>query len=313
MYKVGVIGAGKVGVSLSRYFFSNSDRTCDTHCSQQKKQSDSEDVYAGNLENYIFQGFYSKSFHSAQNAAEVTGSEVYDAVENLVEKCDVLFITTPDDEIKTVWGEISSFFIENKIICHCSGSLSSEVFFGAEEKGAKVCSLHPLLAISNKAESYMDLKDAFFSLEGDEYAIAFFSELLDRRGNRYKILSQQDKTKYHVASVFMSNLIIGMYQMASELLESYGFSEDDVLQGFKTLATGNMSGLMEKGARESLTGPAERCDIGTITKHLNTLSNDGYKDIETVYRLLTLEIIKTAKEKNPERDYTQLERVLLKK
>lgn len=307
MYKVGVIGAGKVGVSLGKYFFSNSNSESSSFCDESNLDIPIEGDY-GVVGNYKLQGFYSQSYDSAVSAANFTDSESFSSLENLVKRCDILFITTPDDRIQSVWEEISGFFIEDKIICHCSGSLSSKVFFDAEIKKAKVCSMHPLMAISSRETSYLDLQEAFFSIEGNEDAIGVLTGLLDEKGNLYKALNGSDKTKYHVASVFMSNLIIGMYHVASGLLESYGFSEEEALHGFRTLAMGNMENLMKNGEIKSLTGPVERCDIGTITKHLNSL--DEERNAREIYRLLSLEILGIAKGKNTNRDYSELENIL---
>lgn len=310
MYKVGVIGAGKVGVSLGKYFFSNFDPVFSEDSCKEMSADTPQNMCTASTEDYVLQGFYSRSCESAVSAARLTNSESYLSLKTLVKQCDVLFITTPDDAIQSVWEEISKLFIENKVICHCSGSLSSEVFFDVERTGAKVCSIHPLMAINSRELSYRDLSEAFFTLEGNGEAVNFFAELLSLKGNRYKILESSDKTKYHAASVFMSNLIIGMYNVALKLLKDYGFSEEEAMEGFKTLALGNMAKLMEKGRFKSLTGPVERCDVGTVTKHLTALSDLQDRNAMEIYRLLSLEVVDVAKEKNRDRDYSKLERIL---
>ena len=54
--------------------------------------------------------------------------------------------------------------------------------------------------------------------------------------------------------------------------------------------------------------PAERADVDTVDAHLQTLSGDDRE----IYRLLTKKIVALAKQKNPERDYEQLEAHLMK-
>ena len=259
MYNIGIIGAGKVGVSLGRYL--------------------------SGLEYTNLVGYYSRSLDSSAYAAKVTNSGKFTSIEKLVEKSNVILITTPDDQISEIWSTISKFSIQNKIVCHCSGSLSSEIFFDISSKGASGCSMHPILAISSKENSYKDLASAFFTLEGQDEAIEFFSKVLDSKGNKYKVLSSREKTKYHISSVFISNLII---------------------------AIGNMNKLFAIGPQDALTGPVERNDLGTVERHLKALDHDHYDNIEKIYRLLSLELVDLAREKNCDRDYSRLENLLLK-
>lgn len=286
MYKVGIIGAGKVGISVGLYFF--------------------------NTDEFEISGYYSKSLDSIKYASKVTNSAQFNNLEKLVNKSDILIITTPDDSISEVWEKVSHFNIQNKIICHCSGSLSSEIFFDISSKGAHGCSLHPLMAISSKENSYKDMNNTFFTLEGDKKAIEVIEKLLISKNNQYKIIHTMDKTKYHLASVFLSNLVLSLGNISLGLLEEYGFDEKDALNAFSSLAIGNLKNFFEKGVVDSITGPVERNDIGTIENHLKSISSDNYIDVDKIYRLLSLEIIKIAEKKHKDRDYKNLKGLLRK-
>lgn len=286
MYKVGIIGAGKVGISVGLYFF--------------------------NTDEFEISGYYSKSLDSIKYASKMTNSAQFNNLEKLVNKSDILIITTPDDSISEVWEKVSHFNIQNKIICHCSGSLSSEIFFDISSKGAHGCSLHPLMAISSKENSYKDMNNTFFTLEGDKKAIEVIEKLLISKNNQYKIIHTMDKTKYHLASVFLSNLVLSLGNISLGLLEEYGFDEKDALNAFSSLAIGNLKNFFEKGVVDSITGPVERNDIGTIENHLKSISSDNYIDVDKIYRLLSLEIIKVAEKKHKDRDYKNLKGLLRK-
>ena len=154
--KVGFVGAGKVGFSLGKFFAENS-KACEA---------------AGlNSDNQIqVTGYYSRHRESAQEAAEFTNSKFYKDVELLVKDSDAIFLTVPDGAIKSTYDRIKVFDITNKQICHCSGALSSgEVFSDAGERGACGYSIHPLFPVSDKLNSYREMPDAFFCLEGDDF------------------------------------------------------------------------------------------------------------------------------------------------
>ena len=172
--------------------------------------------------------------------------------------------------------------------------------------------MHPILAISSKENSYKDLSSAFVTLEGQDKAIEFFSRVLDSKRNKYKVLSKTEKTKYHISSVFISNLIIAMGNISIKLLGDYDFSQEEALDALKSLAVGNMDKFFARGPQDALTGPVERNDLGTVEKHLKALSDDKYENVEKIYRLLSLELVGIAREKNCDRDYSNLENLLLK-
>ena len=296
MYNIGFIGAGKVGVSLGRYLFEDcpNARLC---------------------------GYYSRSIESSNYAAKITNSAQFNNLEKLIEKCNILIITTSDDAIADVWGELSNFNIQNKIVCHCSGSLSSEIFFDISSKGSFACSMHPLKAINSKESSYKDLKDSYFTLEGDTQAVDIMKSFLQYKGNPYKLMTSADKRSYHLASVFMSNLMIAMGNISVKLLAKYGFSEEESLMALSSLSIGNINRMFEVGLEDALTGPLERSDIETIKNHLSSLSDDkdckGLDEdslvrIEKIYRLLSLDLLEVAQKKHPDRNYSDIEDLLKK-
>lgn len=285
MYKIGVIGAGKVGVTLVNYFKSKNSM-------------------------YIFTGFYSKNIHTAKYAANITNTFVYNTLNEIISNNDIIFITVPDDSIKIVWESIKKLNYKNKIYCHCSGSLSSEIFSEVSNLQSYGVSLHPLVAVNSKEESYKTFDKVFFTLEGDTYAIKILENLLLISNNKYKILNNTNKTKYHLAAVMISNLVIGLGNSAVELLKDYGFTQEEAINALENLAKNNINNFFENGSVSALTGPIERNDKDTIKRHLSSIENNLLT--KNIYKYLSLNILEIAKIKNKDRDYKNLE-ILLNK
>ena len=283
--RIGFIGAGKVGCSLGKYL----------------KES------AGDWQ---IVGYYSRSTSSAKDAAVFTDSRVIDQVELLAQMADAIFITTPDSAIGEIWEMLCACNIplEDKIIVHCSGLLASTVFTGAAERGVTVASLHPFYAVSDRYHSYETLSEAYFTLEGSGERMEEFRELLTASGLMIRQIDAAAKTAYHAAASVGSNLMVGLTELAINLLLRCGFDREQARMALRPLMQGNLDAIMEKDTVEALTGPAERADVATVETHLQTLSGD---DCE-IYRLLTGKLVALAKQKNPERDYEQLERCLMK-
>ncbi len=276
--KTGFIGAGKVGCSLGKLLA---------------------------IRGAEVTGYYDRDTEAAADAAKFTDSACYETAEELVRSCDVLFITVPDGLISRVFEEVSRFDIRGKFICHCSGSLSSqEVFAGAKEAGAWAYSFHPLFAVSDRFETYRELADAFFTLEGDPERIGDMSGFLAKAGLTFQIIDPASKTKYHLAAVYASNLMLALIGEAVQLLQECGFDEADARQAITPLVMGNVQHALNVGPAGALTGPVERGDITTLEKHLGVTDSEEDREL---YRLLSRRLVRLAKEKHPERDYTELE------
>lgn len=276
--KIGFIGAGKVGFSLGKYF-----------CEHGLEVT----------------GYYSRNFQSAKEAAAFTSSAAYENRSELVANSDVLFLTVTDYAIADTYAAVCEEDIRGKIICHCSGALTAEsVFSDIERHGAAGFSVHPLIAVSSRYDSYRQLADVFFTLEGSESRREEFREWLKTAGLNVQCIPADAKVKYHCAAAIASNQVIALFAQSQQLLTECGFSQDTARQALVPLFLGNARQTAESGPANALTGPVERGDKGTIEKHLKVL--DCSED-KLLYLLLSKKLLKTAKEKHPSRDYSSIE------
>ena len=125
-------------------------------------------------------------------------------------------------------------------------------------------------------------------------------------GNPVKIISEDNKSKYHASCVYVSNLVIALVNMGADLLTESGFKKEEAINSLMPLFMNNANNIAERGLIDSLTGPIERNDITTVMKHLNVLSNEA-KDI---YKLLSLGLINIAEEKYENNDYGNIKKIL---
>ncbi len=276
----GFIGAGKVGCSLGKYF---------------------------QLNNLELSGYYDADAASAKEAAAFTESRFYDEPDRLLRESDVLFLTVPDGLIASVWNQIRDLPVKGKLICHCSGALSSgDAFAGIEERGAFGYSIHPLFAVSDKYHSYKELSHAYFTLEGHNEHLVEIAGLFTGMGNQVAFIRPEDKVKYHCAAAICSNHVVALVRETLDLMRECGFEEESALAALRPILLGNMQHIVDQGVEKSLTGPVERADTTTVEKHLNCL-NSSQKEL---YVLLSEILVEIGKQKNPGRDYTTLTKLL---
>lgn len=271
--KIGFIGAGKVGVSLGRLFAEHG---------------------------VTVTGYFSRTPEHTKQAAEFTGSQPFAALSELAEASDTLFVTTPDGAIARVWDDIAQLPIKSKMICHCSGSLSSEVFAGAAQLGAQACSVHPLLAVSDRFTAWEGLETAFFTIEGS--GAPAMTQLMRSCGASAAVIDAKDKPKYHLAACVVSNLAVGLAAWGMDLLGACGFTPEQAQTALTPLILGNAQNICQKGPMAALTGPAERGDLGTIQKHMACIPEDERR----LYAALTLRLCRISQTKHPDRNLTAL-------
>lgn len=279
--RAGFIGAGKVGFSLGRY------------------------LAEGGV---TVTGYYSRNSRSAREAAEFTGTDHYEDLDAITADSDTLFITVPDGAIAGVWDQLRDLPIKDKNICHCSGSISSTVFFDAEDKGACAYSVHPLYAVSDRYHSYKKLGNAVFSVEGSEKNLDVVRKVFEGMGNDVEVIDGDRKSLYHCAAVMVSNHMAALADIGSRMLEQCGFSHEAAGKALAPLISGNADAIAARGVEDALTGPVERGDCETVKKHLGVLEGD----IRELYRILSENLVTIAERKHPDRDYEELKKELQK-
>lgn len=276
---IGFIGAGRVGVSLGKYF---------------------------STRGLNVRGYYSRNTDSAKEAAEFTCTDFYAELDMLIENCNVIFITTPDDVIIKIWNQIKKYNLKGKIICHSSGSLSSSIFSHINTSGAFGYSIHPMCAFSDKFNTYKVLQKIYFSIEGDSKYLVTLISIFKHMGNRVLLLDKTKKSLYHLANVTVSNLVLSLLNIGCEYLKECGIDEKDCINALMPLIESNISNIKKRGFTGALTGPVERRDIETLKHHLDVIPN---KDIE-LYKHLSMNLVKLSEKKHGKNDYTLVKKDL---
>lgn len=273
-FRIGFIGAGKVGTALGKYLNDNG---------------------------FSITGYFSRSKNSADESAEFVGCTAFDSIGDLILNCDIIFVTTTDEAIKSVCDELQALgsdAVRGKVFCHTSGSISSEILNPLSDLGALSASMHMLLAVSDKFKSHSDFKNAFFTVEGN--GIGALLKIIEHCGNRYIVIKPEFKAKYHAAAVFASNFVVALSHISCSLLTECGFSYNDAIASISPLLELNVKNIISQGPQKALTGPVERGDFETVKKHLECFDQTE-TDIaaKEVYKIMTHALMRqTGRNKN---------------
>jgi predicted short-subunit dehydrogenase-like oxidoreductase (DUF2520 family) len=263
--KLGFIGAGKVATSLA----------CALHG-----------------KGYPVVAIASRSLSSAQKlAACIPCCQPYADKQEVVEHSDIVFITTPDDVISQVTGELS--WRQGKSVVHCSGADSTVPLKKAVAEGAAAGVLHPLQTFAGIEQAKNSLAGITFCIESEDPLLSILKCMAVALGGRWIVINPEDRTLYHASAVIVSNYLVALVKMAIDLWSSCGLSQEDAVRALTPLIKGTLNNIETLGLPDCLTGPISRGDIGTLKKHLSML-NPNHNEIIPAYCELGMQTVPVA-------------------
>ncbi len=283
MMKVGIIGAGKVGISIG---FMMEKSGIAVHA-----VSDVLDASLDTARAYLAEG------------VSYTKNNI-----DVVSACDVIAITTQDRIIKDVVKEIDAGMgsLDGKVFFHTSGADPSSILKPLDEKGALLGSLHPLQTFPDIDSAISVLPDTYIFIEGDKGALETLASIGEKVGCRVQMIGSNDKVLYHLSAVFVCNLLCALYYAGEKIMDSINID----LGPFLPIIRATLKNIENKGPLMSLTGPVIRGDLKTVEAHLMAMGDrEEYKG---VYKTLSGIAVKMAVERKALDDETvrQLESIL---
>ncbi len=217
---------------------------------------------------------------------------------DLLPDTDLIFITTPDDQIAKVAARLAQALTEargssthpprrrQRIALHASGALTSDALAALDEHGFSLASLHPLVSISDAASGARNLRGAFYCLEGEARALREARRIVRALGGQSFSVAARDKSLYHAAAVITSGHTVALFSLATTLLARCGLSEARARRVLLPLLASTLTNLEVHAPDEALTGTFARADLTTVRKHLAALQTANVRDAISVYALL---------------------------
>jgi predicted short-subunit dehydrogenase-like oxidoreductase (DUF2520 family) len=265
MEKIGFIGAGTTGTALAVRF---SQKECP--------------VVA----------VASRTLTSAQKLASlVPNCQICNTAQEVADAAELVFITTPDDIIAQVCGEVQWHAGQN--VVHCSGAHSVDILEPARKLGAAVGSFHPLQTFADVDQAIENLPGSTFSLEAEEPLLSTLKELTLLLNSNWVELKPGDKVLYHAAAVFACNYLVTLVKLALDLWRDFGVSSKEATRALLPLLNGTINNIENIGLPDCLTGPVARGDSGTIVRHLSALEARS-PSLLTTYKELGFQTIPIA-------------------
>lgn len=197
---------------------------------------------------------------------------ITDDFETLI-KADVYILAISDDAI----SQVSSLFKNDSFVVHTSGSVSISALKNKGKKGV----FYPLQSFSK--EKKVDFNNVPLCIEAKENANLLLLEKLANTISKkvYRINSLQ-RSKLHVAAVFVNNFVNYMYTVGDNICNTY----DVPFEILHPLIEETALKIKQISPKDAQTGPAKRDDQKTIQRHLNDLNEKQ----QEIYNLITKSI-----------------------
>lgn len=268
--RMSFVGAGKVGTALGLYL----------------KKSGFDVV-----------GYYSKSSDSAQKAARITETNAFKNIAELVVVSDLIWITVNDDAIEEIDEQLAAVeaLTNQKLVAHTSGALTSGVLKNLKQKGCSLFSIHPLQTFKELEVALEALKSTVFTIEGDVNNLQIIKEIFQKTNNPYIVLKEKGKTLYHAGACVLSNYLVTLMDVGFNLLEQAGLKREEIYSAVEPLIMGTLHNIKTKDPKQALTGPIQRGDVKTLSKHLEAIKDQAPSEIE-IYQFMGIKTIEMLEE-----------------
>ena len=238
--RVGVVGAGRVGATLSAAL----------------REAGHEVVAAGG----------ESDASRARIAALLPGVPVRKP-SAVARSCDLLLLTVPDDMLANVVTMLaaSGALRPGQYVAHTSGRHGLAVLDPATAVGVRPLALHPAMTFTGTAIDLSRLPGCVYGVTVRDAERELAQRLVTELGGRVVWVREEFRGVYHAGLAHGANHLVTLVSEAMELLSAAG--ADDPSATLRPLLQAALDNALDQGDA-ALTGPIVRGDVETVRAHL---------------------------------------------
>lgn len=220
---------------------------------------------------------------SAQRiAARLRDCEALTA-QQVAERCDLVFITTPDAAIEPTASAL--VWRAGAGVVHCSGATEVDAALAlAAAAGAAIGGFHPMQTFADPDAAAQSLPGCTITIEARDAALdARLVAIAERLGCAVNRLPAGMRARYHAAAGYASQFVNVLLAEAARVWASWGASEADTVRALLPLVRGTLAAIESAGIAKGMPGPVSRGDVETVAKHvaalaaLDAATNESYR------------------------------------
>src|SRR5215471_15166695 len=241
--RVGVIGAGKVGVVLGAAL-----------------------ARAG----HKVVAVSAVSDASVQRAAAMLSGVPIRRPHAVLADADLVLLTVPDDSLPGLINGLAATAapVEGRLLAHASGRYGVGVFDATTQRGGLPLALHSVMTFAGRSDDLNRLAGICFGVTAPAALRPVAEGLVIEMGGEPVFIDEDNRGLYHAALASGANHLVTLVVQAAELLGMAGVPDPArMLRPLLSAALDNALVLGDAG----LTGPVARADADTVASHLAAL------------------------------------------
>jgi predicted short-subunit dehydrogenase-like oxidoreductase (DUF2520 family) len=241
--RVGVIGAGRVGVALAARLARAGHRVTAVSA-----------VSDASL---------------ARAARMLPGVPVRDPP-GVLAGSDLVLLTVPDDALPGLAAGLAATGapLSGRLLAHASGRHGTGVLEPATRAGALPLALHPVMTFTGRPEDLDRMAGICFGVTAPPQLRTLAEALVIEMGGEPVFIPEEQRGLYHTALASAANHLVTLVLEAASLLATAGVADPRrMLAPLVSAALDNALRLGDAG----LTGPVARADAETVAAHIDAL------------------------------------------
>jgi predicted short-subunit dehydrogenase-like oxidoreductase (DUF2520 family) len=241
--RVGVIGAGRVGVTLAAALGRAGHRVV---------------------------AVSAVSDASVQRAARILPGVPVRQPPDVLAEADLVLLTVPDDALPGLAAGLAATGAQltGRLLAHASGRHGTGVLGPATRQGALPLALHPVMTFTGRPDDIDRLAGVCFGVTAPDPLRPVAEALVIEMGGEPVFIAEEDRGLYHAALASAANHLVTLVVQAAELLSQAGVPDPArMLTPLLSAALDNALLLGDAG----LTGPVARADADTVAAHVTAL------------------------------------------
>ena len=245
-------------------------------------------IGAGRVAGVLCMELFSKGYHigkivsrseSAGKALACQCNAEWSDLAEFSETTDIIFVAVSDRNIAEVLEKMKCS--QKTIVAHTAASFGLDVF---PEKIKRKTVFYPLQTFSHGRKIDFNGLPIFIE-SSDNTTSTVMVEVAESIGSKVFFADSQSRKMLHIAAVIVCNFTNHLLVRGKEIAIKSGFSFEEL----KPLIAETISKAFDADPEKSQTGPAERNDKITVSKHLEMLSFDS--DLKRIYNDISTSII----------------------
>lgn len=191
-------------------------------------------------------------------------------VRTLVERCELVVIAIPDDEIGPLVEGLATLkaWQPGQLVVHVSGAHGVGVLAPAQSCGAITLAIHPAMTFTGTSVDVARLVGTPFAVTAAAPVLPIAQALVVEMGGEPVVVAEEARTLYHAALAHGANFLVTLLAQAQDTLRAAGVEDPGAY--LRPLCEAALDRVLRDGSA-GLSGPILRGDAGTISAHLRAL------------------------------------------